>query len=224
MPEGRCPDFIWNTLEVSGPTEAVHDFLNAAAGPGFLDIAPDWYGVYEQTYYRLLRGGAPTKAAAARLAGTMRDRLWWAYERERSAAERDPRRCAFDLNALIPVPATVLRAGLNAVAEWCWQQWGTRVPPQRVSHRTTLRRAGGGMVRQVYIFTFLTEDWSPWLAVAAIRRRWPGLRFELRAAHLELTVDRRQTIATAGDRPFAIGTGAARRQRGAHQKAMMGAA
>ena len=51
----RCPEFIWSTLEVSGPSEAVAAFMKAAAGPGFLDHRPDWYNLSEYTYFLLMR-------------------------------------------------------------------------------------------------------------------------------------------------------------------------
>src|SRR5690349_21674619 len=99
------------------------------------------------------------------------------------AADRDPKGCPFDLNALFPIPRAVLEKGGKAAAEWMWANWGTRSAPWRVSFETALRRAGEG-VRQVYAFTFLTEDWSPWVAVAKLRTRWPMLEFELRPDYL----------------------------------------
>ena len=179
----RCPEFIWNTLEVSGPKDAVAAFMSAAAGSGFLDHWPDWYNLYEYTYFLLMRGGAPSKAAAEALAQKIRDRAWRAYEWERSAADRDPTGCPFDLNALFPVPHAVLERGGEAVADWMWANWGTRSAPWRVSLETALRRAGEG-VRLIYAFTFLTEDWSPWIAVKKLRARWPTLLFELRTDYL----------------------------------------
>jgi hypothetical protein len=197
MPKPRCPEFIWNTLEVSGPKDAIDDFLNAAAGPGFIDWRPDWYSLYEYTYFLLMRAKqtaqeAELSEAAARithesadaLAQKLRDRLWRLYERRRTAAEGDPTGCPFDLNALLPIPAAVLERGGEAVADWMGANWGTRSAPWRVSCGTALRRAGEG-VRQVYAFTFLTEDWSPWIAIAKLRERWPTLEIALRPRYLE---------------------------------------
>src|ERR1043165_5475285 len=82
--------------------------MKAAAGPGFLDHRPDWYNLYEYTYFLLMRGGAPSKAAAEALAQKIRDRIWRAYEGRRSAADRMATDCPFDLNALFPVPHAML--------------------------------------------------------------------------------------------------------------------
>jgi hypothetical protein len=162
----RCPEFIWNTLEVSGPKDAVAAFMDAAAGPGFIDWQPDWYSLYEHTYFLLISGlnAAPgerrrgTHEAADALAQKFRDRVWRVYERRRMAADRDAKGCPFDLNALFPLPRAVLEKGGKAAAEWMWANWGTRSAPWRISFETALRRAGEG-VRQVYAFSFLTEDW-----------------------------------------------------------------
>ena len=51
----RCPEFIWNTLEVSEPKDAVAAFMSAAAGPGFLDRRPSQaYPDIAQTVLRKL--------------------------------------------------------------------------------------------------------------------------------------------------------------------------
>ena len=34
-------------------------------------------------------------------------------------------------------------------------------------------------------FRFLSEDWSPWIALLRMRERWPELRFEMKAEYLE---------------------------------------
>jgi hypothetical protein len=41
---------------------------------------------------------------------------------------------------------------------------------------------------QVAVFRFLSEDWSPWVALARMRERWPGLRFDMRAGYLEMRI------------------------------------
>ena len=54
------PEFIFNTPEVEGPREPLYEFLGAASGPGFIDWRPEWYGVYEEIYFNLMRAGMPT--------------------------------------------------------------------------------------------------------------------------------------------------------------------
>ena len=83
------PDFIFNTLEVEGPREPLHEFLGAASGPGFIDWRPEWYSVYEDIYFDLMRAGMPTVRAGEKLAQQFRDIAWWAHERGRVAAEID---------------------------------------------------------------------------------------------------------------------------------------
>jgi hypothetical protein len=40
-------------------------------------------------------------------------------------------------------------------------------------------------VKPVAVFRFLSEDWSPWIALVRMRKRWPGLRFDMRRGYLE---------------------------------------
>ena len=177
--QGRGPDFIWNTLEVKGPLEARADFLAAASGPGFIDWRPEWYSVYEQIYFGVMASGAPSKVAATRVAGKLRDRFWRAHGAARRAAEVDPHRIPLDLNALIPIPEEVLRRGfLPAGQAWIQAHWGVAWPPRNVSFAMEHRRVGSGL-EPVAVFRFLTEDWSPWMAFAHMRARWPDLRFVL---------------------------------------------
>ncbi len=38
--------------------------------------------------------------------------------------------------------------------------------------------------KPVAAFLFLSEDWSPWIALVRMRERWPGLRFNMTAGYL----------------------------------------
>lgn len=179
------PEYIWNRLEVSGPRERLYDFIGTASGPGFVDWRPEWHSVYEQIYFEAVRGGAPTHEAAEQLARKLRDILWRRHEEERVRAELDSHRVPLDLNSLIPIPRAVLRKGfVEAGQDWMWAHWGVRWPLRRVTFAIE-RRAEGG-VRPVAVFRFLSEDWSPWIALLRMRERWPGLRFDMRAGYLEL--------------------------------------
>jgi hypothetical protein len=151
------PEFIWNTLEVSGPLEARADFLAAASGPGFIDWRPEWYSVYEQIYFAVMAAGAPSQQAARRVAGKLRDRFWREHETRRRAAELDQ------------------------------AHWGVTWPPRDVSFVMEHRRQGRAL-EPVGVFRFLTEDWSPWIAFAHMRARWPDLCFKVRPSYLEPVV------------------------------------
>jgi len=177
-------EFIWNRLEVSGPDERLYDFIGAASGPGFVDWRPEWHSVYEQIYFEAVRGGAPTREAAEKLARKLRDILWRRHEEERTRAEMDSHGVPLDLNALIPIPLRVLRKGfVEAGQEWMWAHWGLRWPIRRVTFRIEHRDTSG--VEPVVVFRFLSEDWSPWIALLHMRERWPELRFEMKAGYFE---------------------------------------
>jgi hypothetical protein len=111
------PEFIFNRLEVSGPHKRLYDFIGAASGPGFVDWRPEWYSVYEQIYFGVVKGGAPTREAAEHLARNLRDIFWRRHEEERVRAELDSHRVPLDLNALIPIPRRVLRKGFGEAGQ-----------------------------------------------------------------------------------------------------------
>ena len=184
-----APEFIFNRLEVSGPHERLYDFIGAASGPGFVDWRPEWYSVYEQIYFGVVKGGAPTREAAEHLARNLRDIFWRRHEEERVCAERDSHRVPLDLNALIPIPRRILRKGFGEAGQkWMWANWGVRWPIRRVTFAIERQRdsgVSGGGVGPVAVFRFLSEDWSPWIALLRIRKRWPELRFTMTAEYLE---------------------------------------
>jgi hypothetical protein len=183
---GDGPDYIWNRLEVSGPHERLHDFIGAASGPGFIDWRPEWHGVYEQIYFGTVRGGAPTREAAEHLARNLRDTLWRRHEDERVRAELDSHGVPLDLNALIPIPRRVLRKGfVEAGQEWMWANWGVRWPIRRVSFAMERDRRDPSGVKALAVFRFLSEDWSPWIALLRMRERWPELSFKLVPSYLQ---------------------------------------
>jgi hypothetical protein len=187
------PDYIFNRLEVEGPAEPLHDFLGAASGPGFIDWNPNWYDVYEHIYYALMRAGMPTVAAGEKLARKFEDIAWRAHERERVAAELDQHRQPLDLNALFPIPQAVLRKGFaEGGQEWIWANWGVPWPIRRVKFAMEHRRGAG--LKPVAVFDFLSEDWSPWIALKRMRERWPELRFDLRTEYLQATESRRRRM------------------------------
>ena len=88
--------------------------------------------------------------------------------------------CPFDLHALLPVPATILRLGPDhpqAVA-WLWTNWGTTHALRHVTvEADPARRRAGLADAAVFTVGFWSADWTPWQAVARLRERWPALRF-----------------------------------------------
>jgi hypothetical protein len=47
-------------------------------------------------------------------------------------------------------------------------------------------------VNPVAVFRFLSEDWSPWIALLRMRERSPELRFEMKAGICRWTKKRRR--------------------------------
>lgn len=114
----------------------------------------------------------------------MRDILWRRHEEERVRAELDSHRVPLDLNALIPIPRSVLRKGfVEAGQEWMWGNWGVRWPIRRATFAIERRDTGG--VKPVAVFRFLSEDWSHWIALLHLRERWPKLSFKLSPSYLQ---------------------------------------
>ena len=179
------PDFIFNRLEISGRDEILYDFIGAASGPGFVDWRPEWYSVYEQIYFGVVKS-APTREAAENLARNLRDIFWRRHEEERVCAEMDSHRVPLDLNALIPIPRRVLRKGFGeAGQEWMWRNWGVRWPIRRVTFAIERARRDASGVKPLAVFRFLSEDWSPWIALLRMRKRWPELSFKLIPSYLD---------------------------------------
>ena len=174
------PDYVLSRLEVSGDRMKLYDFVNAAAGPGFLDWAIDWYRTYEEAYGSVLLGGAPSLGAASMVAHAITDRNWHRVGAARRTAELDPTRCPFDLHALIPVPAEILRRGYRGAGEaWLWRHWGVGAPLRQVTLEIVRRPLQGELPEIAAIYRFLSEDWAPAVAIGKIRDVWPGLRFQL---------------------------------------------
>lgn len=64
-----------------------------------------------------------------------------------------------------------------------WTNWGVRWPIRRVSFAIEHRDSSG--LKPLAVFSFLSEDWPPWIALLHMRERWPELRFEMKAEYLE---------------------------------------
>jgi pyruvate carboxylase len=52
--------------------------------------------------------------------------------------------------------------------------------------KSVSRSSAGGGSKPVAVFRFLSEDWSPWIALVRMRERWPELRFEMKAGYLQI--------------------------------------
>ncbi|MGA7622793.1 MAG: hypothetical protein WCA91_04360 [Candidatus Acidiferrales bacterium] len=72
---------------------------------------------------------------------------------------------------------------VTGVGEWMWGNWGVRWPIRRATFH--LRQGFGGQVaiercdtsrgKPVAVFRFLSEDWSPWIALEPGMHLFAGL-------------------------------------------------
>jgi hypothetical protein len=180
-------DWIPHRLEVTGPDDALNEFVMAAQGPGFINWT--WPGGDDRAYWTALalRGGAPTLAAAERLARRYADYLWWTIGDARSAVDRGLLQVPLDLNALQPIPRKVLQAGWREIGrDWMWRRWGTCLPMRHVTFRFEhRRRKQGAGIAVAAVYEFEAADWTPWRAARSWKRRWPLLSFSLRPVYRE---------------------------------------
>jgi len=173
-------DWLYHHLTVTGPEQQVAAFRRAAAGAGVIPWTLDLDRIEEDFFLRL---AAPVKGprtlsldGARMLAAELRDAV---AHRHAAAVARVGRSaaCPFDLHALVPVPADVLRLGPDHpdALLWLWTHWGTT---QALRH--VVRRPSPGEGRQGFSVGFWAADWTPWRALATVRAAWPALRIEVR--------------------------------------------
>lgn len=177
-------DWLWNELTLSGPAARVEAFRAAAAGAGVIPWVLDLAALEEEFLLPML--APPDGARAISLAGAklLARRLRDATAANHAAAlarMATDRSCPFDLHRLLPVPATLLALGPEEPAsrDWLRAHWGVARPLRHVATLPAtldrrLRRMGQLRVG------FWSADWSPWAAIARLRRDWPGLSLELR--------------------------------------------
>jgi hypothetical protein len=176
-------DWLWNTLTVSGPTEAVAPFQAAAAGPGVIPWTLDLDALEEE--FLLPMAGPPDGVRAISLAGAkllarrLREAVALNHQRALARMATD-RSCPFDLHRLLPIPAAILALGPEegASRDWLRAHWGTTRP---LRHAAVLPSTLDGRKKKMgqWRVGFWSADWSPWQAVARLRRASPDLAFGL---------------------------------------------
>lgn len=172
----RQPEWIGNQLTVTGPVTELVRFRHEAAGPGVVPWSLDLDQFEETWVARLLAPPTDqrgiTLQGARILARQLRDTIWETHEW--AVGQMASRACPFDLNRLVPVPATILCLGVDhpEAQTWMWRNWGTTWGLRRVEKVST------GMADGLE-YRFWSADWAPWPALVTIRERWPILTFEL---------------------------------------------
>jgi hypothetical protein len=131
-------------------------------------------------------------AGARVLAGQLRDAVWAAHERA-VARVGASQACPFDLHALVPVPDEMLRLGPDhpGALAGLWEHWGTtqrlrHVAEDVVASQGVWRRSARAAEQDAIHVTFRPADWTPWRALEAVAKGWPGLRFDIRPTYGEL--------------------------------------
>jgi hypothetical protein len=184
QPTPEPVDWLRNTLTVTGPAERVEDFRGAAAGPGVIPWTLDLTGLEEDF---LLPMAAPqdgvraiSLAGAKILARRLRDAVALNHQRALARMATD-RSCPFDLHRLLPVPAAILALGPEEGVSrgWLRAHWGVARPLRHVEALPTTLDGRKKRMGQLRV-GFWSADWSPWQALARLRRAWPDLSLELR--------------------------------------------
>jgi len=172
-------------LVVTGPPANVAALRAAAMGAGAIPWRyPDPDLAEEDRVLALVNppdGSQGLRIAAARvLARQLRGAVETHHERVLTAVGIS-RACPFDLHALLPVPAEVLRLGPDDAASVAWLRthWGTG---QALRHVRLVADGEDGRLRRSarLDYVFWSADWTPWQAFSALRQRWPELAFNLR--------------------------------------------
>ena len=175
-------DFLFHHLRVAGPVEDLAAFRAAASGAGIIPWHLDLDRVEEDAFLRLAApiGHARTLSleGARLLAAELRDAVGRRHALAVARVGLD-KKCCFDLHALVPVPGDVLRLGPDhpEALHWLWTRWGTTDALRRVAPAPD--RDETALAETAWRISFWSADWTPWRALASVRRRFPGLRFDL---------------------------------------------
>jgi hypothetical protein len=177
-------DWLRHELAIAGPAEDVAQFMTAAAGHGSIPwYYPNLDFEEDDRFHALVnppdgsRGLSP--AAARILARELREATFQHQAKVRSQtgfSKAHP----LDLYALIPVPAEILERGPDDSKSIAWLRanWGTLQALRQVrivsSKPATKRQKHAQLVLE-----FWSADWTPWAAIATLRRDWPALKFTI---------------------------------------------
>ena len=170
-------DWLRNELTVSGPAGEVARFREAARGTS----AIPWQLDLDHEEARLLAPMATLGPQARAVARELREVIAGQHEKVLTRWA-EPGLCPLDLHRLIPVPDAILELGEDGARHWLWANWGTTQPLRKVRVRD---EGGDGRLRRSsrVVYEFVSADWTPWQAIARLRRDWPRLSFAVRPCY-----------------------------------------
>jgi hypothetical protein len=182
-------DWLHHRLLITGSAAELEAFRTAAAGAGTVPWHLDLDRMEEDLFHLLVAGSSRSLSLRGGriLAGQLRAAV---ARRHALAVARvgQSRVCPFDLHALVPVPASILRRGPDdpEALTWLWTHWGTTELLRHVAEDETaaaMRRGRAAPGEAVWGLTFWSADWTPWRALAQIAAGWPALRFDVRPTY-----------------------------------------
>jgi hypothetical protein len=180
-----APDWRYHHLTISGPAEIVEKFAVAARGSGVIPWQLDFAAIEEDVFVRAVSQPARERTLTVEgcriLARQFREKVEARQARAAALIGRSFA-CPFDLQVLLPVPASILPLGPdhpNALA-WLGENWGMIDAPRQVTVRDkpTMRRRLPKDHR-VIGYGFFTHGETPLAAITQLAARWPALRFAL---------------------------------------------
>ena len=176
-------DWLRHEMVVTGTAAAIAEFRQAASGPGGIPWAyPDLDDEADDRVLALINppdGSQGLSPAAARiLARELREAEFQHQNKVR--AHGGSLLCPFDLHALVPIPSDILDLGPENKRSLAWlrAQWGVLQALRQVALVPAGCKTLRGKQAQLTL-EFWSADWTPWPAIAAIRRRFAALTFRV---------------------------------------------
>jgi hypothetical protein len=178
-------DWLRHELVITGAPSDLAAFEAAAAGAGAIPWEyPDLDLEEEDRVQALVQppdGSRGLDIDSARvLARELREAIF-DHQLKIVAAAAQSRACPLDLNKVLPVPAEILQLGPDHSASLAWLQthWGTTRPLRHVQ-RLPDKLVTGKRKTARHRLEFWSADWTPWAALATIRKNWPAIRLQIR--------------------------------------------